>query len=141
MDDNQKLLDALYLGATDAQAFEQAIAMLAARFGCGSSALALFDHQMPLREPVSDDRRARCRIEPPLCGTLWRPRSGACAVLKARTGNGFCDRPLVGRRTQARGVFRTITVHTVSEEALCANLFSENGRLAVIAIHRSKDRE
>jgi len=47
MDDNQKLLDALYLGVTDAQSFEQAIAMLAARFGCGSSALALFDHHRP----------------------------------------------------------------------------------------------
>lgn len=141
MDDNQKLLDALYLGATDAQSFEQAIAMLAARFGCGSSALALFDHHMPyanlfLTTGALDAESSRRYAD--YYGAL---DPAPAAVMKLAAGSVSSTNRLL-REEDHRGEFFNDYYSSYGfEEALCANLFSENGRLAVIALHRGKERE
>lgn len=137
----QKLLDALYLGAADAKAFEIAIDMLAARFGCGSSALALFDHQMPhanlfLTTGALDAKSSRLYAE--YYGALDpAPR----AVLNLPAGTVTATNRLLGAEHHRGEFFQDYYRSHGFEEALCANLFSENGRLAVLALHRGKERE
>jgi DNA-binding CsgD family transcriptional regulator len=141
MDDDRKLLDALYLGATDAQSFEQAIAMLAARFGCGSSALALFDHQMPyanlfLTTGALDSESSRLYAE--YYGALDpAPR----AVMNLAPGTVSATNRILSEKHHRGEFFNDYYRRYGFEEALCANLFSENGRLAVMALHRGKERE
>jgi DNA-binding CsgD family transcriptional regulator len=141
MDDNQKLLDALYLGATDAQSFELAIAMLAARFGCGSSALALVDQQMPyanmfLTTGVLDPESSRRYSE--YYGAL---DPAPAAVLKLDAGGVSPTRRLLGDQHHRGEFFNDYYKSYGFEEALCANLFSESGRIAVLALHRGKERD
>jgi GAF domain-containing protein len=141
MDDKQNLLDALYLGATNSQAFEQAIAMLAARFGCGSSALALFDHQMPhanlfLTTGALDAESSRLYAE--YYGAL---DPAPQAVLSMAPGAVSATDRLLGEKHRRGEFFQDYYSSYGFEEALCANLFSDNGRLAILALHRSKERE
>jgi DNA-binding CsgD family transcriptional regulator len=141
MEDDKKLLDALYLGATDAQSFEQAIAMLAARFGCGSSALALVDHQMPyanifLTTGALDADSNRRYAE------YYGARDPVpLAVLSLSPGTVSATDRILGDKPRTGEFFHDYYSRHGFEEALCANLFSENGRLAVMALHRGKERE
>jgi DNA-binding CsgD family transcriptional regulator len=141
MDDDQKLFDALYLGATDAEAFTQAIGMLAARFGCGSSALALIDHQMPhanlfLTTGVLDAESSRRYNE--YYGAL---DPAPPAVLKLAAGTVSATNRLLGQEGTRGEFFNDYYKSYGFEEALCASMFAESGRLAVIALHRGKERD
>ena len=140
MDTDQALLDALYLGVTDAQAFERAIVMLASKFGCGSSALVALDRQRPetnliLSTGVFDAAASKRYAE--YYGAI-DPAPAAIARLPVGTVSAT-DRMMSREDFHSEFVqdfYRPLGMR----ETLVANIASNGGQYALLGLHRGQDR-
>ena len=140
MDNDQQILDALYLGATDPKSFEQAIELLSARFHCMSGILLSVDPHVPETNLVLStgvfDEAASQRYTAQFAAI--DPAPAAFARLPVGTAS-TTDRLMSSQQ------FRSEFIHDFYyplglRETLAANLISSDGRFGLLGMHRGKDR-
>ncbi|MGD9924040.1 MAG: hypothetical protein AB7V13_21755 [Pseudorhodoplanes sp.] len=143
MDDalESRILDALYRGVTDAAALRSALEMLATAFACPSAAFIAFDAQEPVAgltmttgifaEEDVQRRYLEYAALDPAPGLF-----ASIAVGRATTTDRIMSEDV--RRTSQFGneFYRPLGL----SETLGGNLFSDQGRFALIGLHRSDDR-
>ncbi|MGZ5828839.1 MAG: hypothetical protein ACXWJW_09885 [Xanthobacteraceae bacterium] len=141
MIDDPELLDALYLGATDTAAFQQAIVTLAAQFGCVSSALVSLDQEIPETNMIMstgaiDENAGRRYVEH--FGAI-DPAPAAFARLPV--GRASTTDRLMPRELMKSEFVQDFYFPLGLRETLGGNLISDGGRFALIGLHRGADRE
>lgn len=143
MDDalESRILDALYRGCTDPAALKSALEMLATAFACPSAAFIAFDTQEPVAGLTmttgifAEEGVQRRYLE----YAALDPAPALFASIAA--GRATTTDRLMSAEVRRMSQFGNEFYHPLGlSETLGGNLFSDQGRFALIGLHRDDDR-
>lgn len=136
-----QFLDLLYRTPTDGAELKRALNMLADAFSCRSAAFVAFDAQEPaagllLTTGVFDEEAVQRRY---LDYAVHDPAPGMFASFAV--GRASTTNRMMSAEVRGRSIFNNeFYIPLGLSETLGANLFSEQGRAALIGLHRGVDR-
>jgi PAS domain-containing protein len=140
-DEEERFLDALYLGVRDGSAFDQALELLCGLFDVASAALIDFDAARPdvsaqaavglfSGDTVRRYERDFAALDPAPPAFMTRPAGTAIPTYR-----------MLPEETKRPGVFFSEFFRPVGlEECLGGTLATTNGRFAMVGLHRAPDR-
>lgn len=140
-DEEERFLDALYLGVRDGSAFDQALELLCGLFDVASAALIDFDAARPdvsaqaavglfSGDTVRRYERDFAALDPAPPAFMTRPAGTAIPTYR-----------MLPEETKRPGMFFSEFFRPVGlEECLGGTLATTNGRFAMVGLHRAPDR-
>lgn len=139
-DAEERFLDALYRGVTDAEQFEHALNLIQVMFGCRSAALVMVDAQLPRANFVSASGVLRDHIQLYLEKySQLDPVPSRFLSLPAGTAIGM-NQLFSPEQLAADRFYNEFFVPIGFIESIGGPLYSEQGNFAMIAIMRGAER-